>query len=187
MKYRILASFSALILCAAFAVPSRAQSSSAASSGASSGTSGPAAESSSQASSTAPAQPTAKKVWTNDDVSGLQDTPAISTFTEPNAKAAKTGAKPAPKGRGAKWYQDQIAKLQAQIPPLDTQIADLQAAIEGKPTGDSKESTRPYGVKADQWPAELDQLQRKRGDIETHISTLEDEARHDGVPPNALP
>jgi hypothetical protein len=183
MKHRILASLGALILCAAFAIPSRAQSSSAGSSG----TAGASAESSSQASSTAPAQPTAKKVWTNDDVSGLQDTPAISTFTEPNAKPAKTGAKPASKGRDAKWYQDQIAKLQAQIPPLDTQIADLQAAIEGKPTGDSKESTRPYGVKADQWPVELDQLQRKRGDIESHISALEDEARHNGVAPNALP
>ncbi|MGD1210519.1 MAG: hypothetical protein ABR973_04065 [Candidatus Acidiferrales bacterium] len=183
MKHRTLAFLSALILCATVAVPSRAQSSSAGSSE----TSEPAAEPSSQASSTAPAQPTSKKVWTNDDVSGLRDGSAISTFTEPNAKPAKTGAKPASKGRDAKWYQDQITKLQAQIRPLDTQIAQLQAAIEGKPTGNSKESTRPYGVKADQWPVELDQLQKKRGDIEAHISALEDEARHNGVPPNALP
>lgn len=181
--YRILASLSALILCVAFAVGSRAQSSSAGSSG----TAGAPAESSSQASSTAPAQPTEKRVWTNDDVSSLRDAPTISTFTEPNAKAAKTGAKPASKGRDAKWYQNQIAKLQAQLPPLDTQIAELQSAIEGRPTGDSRESTRPYGVKADQWPVELDQLQRKRGEIEGHISALEDEARHNGVAANALP
>jgi hypothetical protein len=183
MNYRTLASLSAVILCAAFAVPSRAQSSSAGSSA----TAGVSAESSPQASSTAPTQPTEKKVWTNDDLSGLRDAPAISTFTEPHAKPAKTGAKPGSKGRDAKWYQNQIAKLQAQISPLNTQIADLQAAIEGKPTGDSKESTRPYGVKADQWPVELDQLQRKRGDIESHISALEDEARHNGVAPNTLP
>ena len=184
MKCRTLAFLSALILCATLAAPSRAQSSSA---GPSSGTPGPTAESSSQASSTAPAQPSAKKVWTNDDVSDLRDGPAISTFTEPNAKPNKPGAKPGAKGRDAKWYQIQIAKLQAQIPPLDTRIAELQAAIEGKPTGDAKESTRPYGVKADQWPIELAQLQKKRSDIETHISALEDEARHNGVSPNALP
>jgi hypothetical protein len=187
MKHRTLAFLPALILCATLAAPSRAQSNSTGSSGTSSGTSGPAAEPSSQASSAAPAQPAAKKVWTNDDVSDLRDGPAISTFTEPNNKPAKTGARPASKGRDAKSYQDQIAKLQAQIPPLDMQIADLQAAIDGKPTGDSKESTRPRGVKADQWPVELDQLQKKRGDIEMHISALEDEARHNGVPPNALP
>jgi hypothetical protein len=185
MKYRTLAFFSALVLCATLAASSRAQSSSA---GPSSGTPGPTAEPpSSQTSSTAPTQPTTKKVWTNDDVSDLRDGPAISTFTEPNAKPNKPGAKPGSKGRDAKWYQDQIAKLQAQIPPLDTQIAELQAAIEGKPTGDSRESRRPYSVKADQWPTELAQLQKKRSDIETHISALEDEARHNGVSPNALP
>jgi hypothetical protein len=145
------------------------------------------AEPASQTSSTAPAEPAAKKVWTNDDVSGLRGDSAISTFTEPNAKAVKTGAKPASKGRDGKWYQNQITRLQAQIPPLDDQIGQLQAAIAGKPTGDSKESTRPLGVKADQWPVELDNLQKKRDDIETRINTLEDQARHDGVPPGALP
>jgi hypothetical protein len=117
----------------------------------------------------------------------LRDGPAISTFTEPNAGPARTGARPPSKARDAKWYQNQIAKLQAQIPPLDAQIDELQAAIEGKPTGNAKESTRPYGVKADQWPVELDQLQKKRNGIEAHISAFEDEARHNGVPPNALP
>jgi len=187
MKYWTLAFLSALVLCATLAAPSRAQNGSAGSSGPSSGTPGPAAEPSSQASSTAAVQPTSKKVWTNDDVSDLRDGSAISTFTEPNSKPAKTGAKPASKGHDAQWYQTQITKLRAQIPPLDTQIAELQAAMEGKPTGDAKESTRPYGVKADQWPVELDQLQKKRNGIEAHISAFEDEARHNGVPPNALP
>jgi uncharacterized protein YukE len=117
----------------------------------------------------------------------LRDGPAISTFTEPKAVPAKISAKPASKGRDAKWYQTQITKLQAQIPPLDSQIAQLQAAIEGTPTGNAKESTRPYGVKQDQWPAELHRLQKKHADIEAHISAIEDEARHNGVPPNALP
>lgn len=153
----------------------------------SAGSSGQNAELPSQAASTASAQPASKKVWTNDDVSGLREDSTVSTLTQPNAKPAKTGAKPAPKGRDAKWYQNQISRLQAQIPPLDTQIAELQAAIEGKPTGNSKESTRPLGVKADPWPVELDQLQKKRDGIQAQISALEDQARHDGVPPGALP
>ena len=174
MRRRTLAFLPALILSVAAAVPCGAQTNS----DQSSQQSGPA---------TSTASAGTKKVWTNDDVGGLRDGPAISTFTEPKAVPAKISAKPASKGRDAKWYQTQITKLQALIPPLDSQIAQLQAAIEGTPTGNAKESTRPYGVKQDQWPAELHRLQKKHADIEAHISAIEDEARHNGVPPNALP
>ena len=172
MKCRTLACIFGLILSAA--LTSRAQSSSSAGSAA--------------LQQTGVQSSPSKKVWTNDDIGDLREASAVSTVGESNSGSTETSPRsPASKGRNAKWYQSQIAKLQAQIPPLDTQIAELQAAIEGKPTGDAKESKRPYGVKADQWPVELDHLQKKRNDIEAHISALEDEARHNGVPPNALP
>jgi hypothetical protein len=150
-------------------------------------TSGQAATGAADTSATAPATasaPPAKKVWTNEDVPALRGGDPISTF---NAKSAKPGSKPAPGAKNAKPFQAQIARLEAQIPPIDAQIAELQSAIDGKPTGDGKTSQRPRGVKADDWGVEMQDLQKKRQDILDHIAALKDEARHQGVEPNTLP
>ena len=66
-------------------------------------------------------------------------------------------------------------------------MAALQAAIDGKPTGDARKSTRPYSVRVDDWSAERDELGKKRDEIAAKISDLQDEARRNGVPANALP
>jgi hypothetical protein len=63
----------------------------------------------------------------------------------------------------------------------------LQAAIDGKPTGDARKSTRPYSVRVDDWSAERDELGKKRDEIVSKISDLQDEARRSGVPANELP
>ena len=132
-----------------------------------------------------------KKVWTNDDVSATHAQPDASQ--PENRGTSQPGAKPhsksaaSPKYKDAKWYQDQIARLQAKVSPLNEQIAQLQAAIHGDPTGDAKTSTRPRGVKADSWESELAQVQKQRDDIVEKIAALQDEARHNGVAPNALP
>src|SRR5579863_1240534 len=130
--------------------------------------------------STSAAQPAAKKVWTNDDVTGLRSDSPISTVgsTDP-----KPNAKPSPttKTKNGRPYQAQIARLESQIPVLDSQIAELQAAIDGKPTGDAKSSQRPRGVKADDWNVEMQQLEKKRDNILDQIAVLKDEARHQGV------
>lgn len=130
-----------------------------------------------------------KKVWTNEEMSSLDPHAGVSTVGNPNANSAKPGAKPHPnsKNHDPKWYQDQIVKLQAKIPPLDKQIAELQAAIDGKPTGDAVKSTRPAGVKFDNWTSELEDCRKKREDLLAQISALQDQARHAGVAPNALP
>jgi hypothetical protein len=110
----------------------------------------------------------------------------VSNRVAPPAKPSATAKKPptAPKAKDAKWYHDQIEKLQAQLPPLESQISELQAALSGQ----TVDSTRKYaGVKLDDWSVELAQLQQKRDDIFGKIAALEDEARHDGVPANLLP
>jgi hypothetical protein len=141
-----------------------------------------------RAQSAVPAAPT-KKVWTNDDVSDLRDHSEISTFAPAEGKTTKSGnpSGAGQRGRDAKWYHDQIAKLEAQIPLLDGQIAALQSAIDGTPAGDQKTSSRKYGAKGGDWRTELEDLRAKRGDIEAHISALQDEARHHDVPSQALP
>jgi hypothetical protein len=141
----------------------------------------------SQAPAAAPS--TSKKVWTNDDVGELRGESKISTFTATNGKTARFPDKSASASsvKDAKWYRDQIARLELQIPPLNGQIADLQSALDGRPMGDTKTSTRPFGVRGGDWRTELIELQAKRDNIESHISTLRDEARHRGVPAEALP
>jgi hypothetical protein len=134
----------------------------------------------------APAPVPAKKVWTNEDVPVLRSESAISTIGNSNAKAGGKPA-PAPKNSDSKAYQAQIAKLQAEIPPIDAQIAELQAAIDGKPTGDAKTSQRPRAVKTDDWSVEMQQLEDKKDGILAQISALQDQARHKGVPANTLP
>jgi hypothetical protein len=138
------------------------------------------------ATSPTPAPPAGKKVWTNDDVGDLRSDSVISTVGSSNPKSSIKPAT-ASKNNDAKSYQAQIARLEAQIPPLDSQIAELQDAIDGKPTGDAKTSQRPRGVKADDWSVEKQDLETKRDGIVEQINALRDQARHRGVPANALP
>jgi hypothetical protein len=132
-----------------------------------------------------PPQPAAKKVWTNDDLNGLREDSKISTFTQPNAKPLKSGAKPGtPRSKDAKWYQDRIANLEAQLPPIDEQIGQLQAALSGQTVN----SVRKWGgTRPDDWRVELDGLEKKRDGIQARIESLEDQARHDDVRSGALP
>jgi hypothetical protein len=174
----------ALCLAAANATTTRAQTS-ASSPASSSATS--AYPTAATGDSSASAQP-AKKVWTNEDVGELHDEP-ISTFAKPNARPARAtaGMKSGAARQNSQQLLNEIKKLQGQIPPLDSQIAQLQAAVDGQPTGDAKTSARPYGVKLDSWQAQLAELQKKRGDTLTRIGELQDQARHNGVPANNIP
>jgi hypothetical protein len=131
--------------------------------------------------------PSEKKVWTNDDLSGLHNEVGNSSFSSNAASPRPMKMTAQTPKRSAAWYRDQISKLQAKIPPLDEQMAELQAAIDGKPTGDAKKSVRPYSVRADDWSAELDQLAKNRQEILEKVSDLRDEARRNGIPANTLP
>jgi hypothetical protein len=132
-------------------------------------------------SATAPA----KKVWTNEDMREVHRDNAISTFSATNKKPAN--AKPAATAKAnkdPKQYQDRILALQAKLPPLDEQIAQLQAAL----NGDTVNSTRHVGgAKIDDWRDELVRAQQEREDIVAKVSALQDEARRNGVPPNQIP
>jgi hypothetical protein len=144
----------------------------------------------SQAPSVVPSQPAAqtpvKKVWTNDDVGDLRDHSAISTV----GNAKPTPGKPAPKdsnaphNKEARTFHDQIAKLQAQIPPIDEKINELQSALSGNQVTEERHFS---GVKPDNWKDELARYQKQRDDIQAKIAVLEDQARHSGVATNQIP
>jgi uncharacterized protein YukE len=129
--------------------------------------------------------PPAKKVWTNEDMGAVHKDPAISTFSSKPNKPANTkpvAAKPNTKSAGQ--YQAQITSLQAKLPPLDEQISELQAGLNGATVNE----TRHYsGTKLDDWRDQLARLQKQRDGIAAQISALQDEARHNGVPDNQIP
>jgi hypothetical protein len=130
-------------------------------------------------------QPPQKKIWTNDNLDSSPD-PAGNSIAS-NSPSSNPGAGSASKSKSkkdAKWYSDQISKLQAQIPPLDKSIAELQAVLDGKTVN---EPQHYGGNRIGDWKDQLQQLQKKRQDALDKISALEDAARHNGVAPNALP
>ena len=146
------------------------------------------AESSTQNSAAGSASSAQKKVWTNDDLSGIDSQSGVSIVGNQPRNAKNTARRAVPSGHNARWYRDQIARLQAKLPPLDSQIAALQSAIDGKSAGDAKKSVRPYyGIKSDDWSQELAELQKRRDDTLAQIGGLRDQARHAGVPSNTLP
>jgi len=123
-----------------------------------------------------------KRVWTNEDLGSSHSKPDRPSRSQSSANS-DAPAKPKSK-RDAQWYHDQIARLQGQIPPLDKTIAELQAAIDGK---NLNEPIHYGGNRIGDWKEQLQQLQTKRQDILDRISSLEDEGRHNGIEPNALP
>jgi hypothetical protein len=126
-----------------------------------------------------------KKVWTNDNLGGSHSQADDSSATaQPASNSDSTAPAKSKSKRDAKWYHDQIAKLQAQIPPLDKSIAELQAALDGKTLN---EPLHYGGNRIGGWKEQLQQLQTKRQDTLDKITALEDEARHNGVATNALP
>ncbi|HUA00833.1 MAG TPA: hypothetical protein VMB02_10925 [Candidatus Aquilonibacter sp.] len=169
-----------LIALAAIATPAGAQSSSANAVSTS-------AQSTDQASQPAPAPvpPGPKKVWTNDDMLDLRLSSPISTASKPYVRPQRDAARPAnPNGKNAGWYRTRITQLQAQLPPLDDKIAQLQAALSGQTVNEVR---KWGGARPDDWRVELDGLQKKRDGVAAQIDTLRDQARHDGVAPNTLP
>jgi hypothetical protein len=132
-----------------------------------------------------PQPPPQKKVWTNDNVGGShsQQNDASAPAQQNSNSTSTAPAKPKSK-KDAKWYHDQIAKLRAQIPPLDKTIAELQAALDGKTLN---EPLHYGGNRIGDWKEQLQQLQTKRQDTLDKITALEDEARHNGVPTNEIP
>ncbi len=103
-------------------------------------------------------QSTQKKVWTNDELNGQDQNTGVSTVGKDSNSTSKRTVSARPvsaNGRNAKWYRDQVVRLQAKVLAFDSQIADLQAALDGKATGDGKKSVRSFGVRMDDWSREL--------------------------------
>jgi len=149
----------------------------------------PASTPNAQASSDSASQPAPKKVWTNEDVPVLREDSSISTVgkRQNGQRNSANANRPAPATKDGRTYAAQITELQKKLVPINEQIAQLQAGIDGKFTGDGQKSTRPTYAHADDWHAELEKLEKQRDDINARIDSIRDQARRSGVAPNTLP
>jgi hypothetical protein len=184
MNHRTLALLGAIALLAVFSPTARAQNSHP-DSPAQPAPAAPASPASSPSPAPAAQEP-AKKVWTNDDVSDLRGSSPVSTVGNAKSNSGKPNPKNASSAhnKDARSYHDQIAKLQAQLPPIDQKIGELQAALSGKQVNEDRHFG---GVRPDDWKDELARLQKQHDDIRSKIAVLEDQARHAGAPANQIP
>lgn len=123
-----------------------------------------------------------KKVWTNDDVGGLNGTVSVVGNT-------KSSAKPAPgKPADPKYIADvrkQLQKLRTQLDDTTKELADLKDFQAGKPPSSSGYPiSKGYGrIPIDQ---QISSLEAKKKDLQEKIDALLDEARKKGVTPGDL-
>lgn len=114
----------------------------------------------------------------------LRTQPDLSTFEKSGGKFTASKGKSASNSRkDARWYRDQIAKLEGKLPAIDEQIENYRAALKGEEVKSA--GGNGYLRRAD-WQAEMENLEKKRADISKQISDLEDRARHNGIQPGDL-
>jgi len=175
-----------VLVCGTFAASSCLGQSSPSGSTSSQGTPSTGAATQTQASSPGPSADTKKKkVWTNDDVSGLNDPVSVVG----NAKNSGTPALAAVDGKADSQYiantKKQLEKLQAQLADTDKQLAALKDFMEGKrPESAGYQINRGYNREpVDQQVASLED---KKKQLQEKIGALLDEARKKGVLPGQL-
>ena len=124
-----------------------------------------------------------KKVWTNEDVSGLGGTISV-VGDAPNGKSKPT-AQGTPDAQYINTARKQLEKLRGQIADADKEIASLKDFAAGEPVSTSdREFHKNYGNQPIQ--QQIEGLQTKKKDLQSQIDTLLDEARKKGVEPGQL-
>jgi hypothetical protein len=87
--------------------------------------------------------------------------------------------------RDAKWYARQIRTLQEEVAKIDTDLRALaQARKSGKGVTDAVAlDQEPEGVTSE---GQIDLLRKRRAELLGRIDALEEEARHNAIPPGDI-
>jgi hypothetical protein len=133
-------------------------------------------------STAAPAGKT-KKVWTNEDVSGLRGPVSV-------VGNSKNLGKGGPNGKADGQYiantRKELAKLQSQLNDTEKQLLDLQEFSEGKTPATSSGYQINKGYNRVPVNQQITSLRDKKKQLEGKIDALVDEARKKGVEPGDL-
>jgi hypothetical protein len=123
-----------------------------------------------------------KKIWTNEDVNGLNGPVSVVGNSKNLGKSSADGKAD---GQYIATTRKELAKLQSQLDDTNKQLTDLKDFSEGKaPTSSGYELNKGYNrVPVDQ---QITSLQDKKKQLEGKIGALLDEARKKGVQPGDL-
>lgn len=124
-----------------------------------------------------------KKVWTNDDVTGLNG-PVSVVGNSKNLGKAGSGGKA--DGQYIASAKKELAKLQGQLDDTEKQLADLKDFSQGKPPATSSGYQINKGYNRTPVDQQITALEAKQKDLQDKISALIDEARKKGVNPGDL-
>jgi hypothetical protein len=124
-----------------------------------------------------------KKIWTNEDVSGMKGT--ISVVGDGRNSKAKNAAQTPADPQYIANVRKQIEKFQEQMADADKELAGLKNFSEGEPVATpDRELHKSYNSQpVDQ---QITNLQTKKKDLQSKIDALLDEARKKGVEPGQL-
>jgi hypothetical protein len=124
-----------------------------------------------------------KKVWTNEDVTGLTG-PISVVGNSKNPGKVGTGSKADP--QFITNTRKELAKLRGQLDDADKQLADLKDFSEGKTPATSGGYQINKGYNREPVDQQITGLQEKKKQLQDKIDTLLDEARKKGVLPGDL-
>ena len=134
-----------------------------------------------------------KKVYTNDDLSGMQSgNLSVVGNSKADGKAGKsTAADNEPKNE--QYWRERAQKLRNQLAEVDRQIAQVTAANQPNGSGASGSNAAapaPLSAYSNSSHAragtQLRKLQDRRAELQAQMDQLEEQARRAGVPPGWL-
>ena len=129
--------------------------------------------------------PAPKKVYTNDDLKGMQRQD-VSVVGNNRGTGKSTTATAEPKNR--QYWHNRAQKLRNEMAEVDRQIAQMKSPDPVTGAGLPNSPSPSPGTNAtSSRPAErLQRLQNRKAQLQQQMDQLEDEARRAGIPPGWL-
>ncbi len=147
-----------------------------------------------------PATRKEKKVWTNEDLEELRGKAHVSVVGQASASPAGEEAKPAASGsemagtagepylreKDAQPYRERLAPLRAELERIDSQIRQIRDFLSNPRSEAQAGIVLGQGSMQLTPQNQLEQLERRRRDVQQKIDEIEDQARQNGIPPGSL-
>jgi len=136
-----------------------------------------------------------KRVWTNEGLEDLRGQSRVSVVGQSSAAntnpaSPKTGpsaraAREADKFNDPEWYRAQLKPLRAQLENIELEMRKLRRfqANDTSPEGGLVMGGRYSMTSPDK---QIEDLEKRRGEVQNRIEELEDQARRNGIPPGAI-
>jgi len=132
-----------------------------------------------------------KKVWTNDEVSGMSGNVSVVGNGAP-ASSAHGSAKSADSSPSGDSHEKQIARYRDQLRPLHQQLEVTEKKLSELRNFKGENTSSSGGINTSQsysmTPVEdqIKQLEAKRKELQDKIDAIEDDARKNSVEPGEL-